>query len=81
LRGIITEPAALAASWVKWWNGNSLVMTGLKREGLMADLALAMQPMLPPGGAEIEHLNREAFATKQRFFREGEISVHGRRWN
>jgi len=54
-----------------------LAMTGLKREEVMADHAVAMRPMNPKGRAEIVRLNREAFATKQRFFWEGEISVRG----
>ena len=54
-----------------------LAMTGLKREEVMANHALALQPMNASGRAEIEHINREVFARKERFFWEGEIAVHG----
>jgi PAS domain S-box-containing protein len=54
-----------------------LAMTGLKREEVMADHAVALRPMNAAGREEITRLNREAFAAKQRFFWEGEISVRG----
>jgi PAS domain S-box-containing protein len=54
-----------------------LAMTGLKREEVMADHAVALRPMNAAGREEITRLNRETFATKQRFFWEGEISVRG----
>jgi len=54
-----------------------LAMTGLKREEVMTDHALALQPMNASGRAEIEHINSEVFARKERFFWEGEIAVHG----
>jgi PAS domain S-box-containing protein len=54
-----------------------LAMTGLKREEVMANHALALQPMSPPDRSEIERLNREVFATNARFFWEGEITVRG----
>ncbi len=54
-----------------------LAMTGLKREEVMANHALALQPMSSPGRAEIERINREVFARKERFFWEGEITVRG----
>jgi len=52
-----------------------LAMTGLKREELMANHSLALQPMSPPDRSEIERLNREVFASKKPFFWEGEITV------
>jgi PAS domain S-box-containing protein len=54
-----------------------LAMTGLKREEVMANHALALQPMSPPERAEIERINREVFARKERFFWGGEITVRG----
>jgi len=54
-----------------------LAMTGLKREEVMANHALALQPMSPPDRSEIERLNREVFASKKPFFWEGEITVRG----
>ncbi len=54
-----------------------LAMTGLKREEVMANHALALQPMNPSERAEIEHINREVFAKKKRFFWEGDITVRG----
>ena len=54
-----------------------LAMTGLKREELMANHALALQPMSSADRAEIERLNREVFAAKKPFFWEGEITVRG----
>ncbi len=54
-----------------------LAMTGLKREELMANHALALQPMSASDRSEIERLNREVFASKQPFFWEGEITAHG----
>jgi PAS domain S-box-containing protein len=54
-----------------------LAMTGLKREELMANHALALQPMSSSGRSEIERLNREVFASKKTFFWEGEITVRG----
>ncbi len=54
-----------------------LAMTGLEREQVMANHALALQPMSSPGRAEIERINREVFARKERFFWEGEITVRG----
>jgi PAS domain S-box-containing protein len=54
-----------------------LAMTGLKREEVMANHALALKPMQDSDRAEIERLNREVFAAKKRFFWEGEITVHG----
>ena len=54
-----------------------LAMTGLKREEVMANHALALQPMQDSDRAEIERLNREAFATKKRFFWQGEVTLRG----
>ena len=54
-----------------------LAMTGLKREELMANHALALQPMSASDRSQIERLNREVFASKQPFFWEGEITAHG----
>lgn len=54
-----------------------LAMNGLKREELMANHALALQPMSSSGRSEIERLNREVFASKKTFFWEGEITVRG----
>jgi PAS domain S-box-containing protein len=54
-----------------------LAMTGLKREEVMANHALALQPMQNSDRAEIERLNREAFATKKRFFWQGEVTLRG----
>lgn len=54
-----------------------LAMTGLKREEVMANHALALQPMSPPDRSKIEQLNREVFASKKAFFWEGEITVRG----
>jgi len=54
-----------------------LAMTGLKREEVMANHALALQPMRSTDRSEIERLNREVFASKERFFWEGEITVRG----
>ena len=54
-----------------------LAMTGLKREEVMANHALALQPMSPPNRSKIEQLNREVFASKKPFFWEGEITVRG----
>jgi PAS domain S-box-containing protein len=54
-----------------------LAMTNLKREEVMANHALALQPMSPPDRSEIERLNREVFASKKPFFWEGEITVRG----
>ena len=58
-----------------------LAMTGLKREELMANHALALQPMNTAGREEIERLNRDVFAKKKRFFWEGEITVRGEERN
>ena len=54
-----------------------LAMTGLKREEVIANHALALQPMQDSDRAEIERLNREAFATKKRFFWQGEVTLRG----
>jgi PAS domain S-box-containing protein len=54
-----------------------LAMTGLEREQVMANHDLALQPMNAPARAEIEHINREVFAKRKRFFWEGEITVRG----
>ena len=54
-----------------------LAMTGLKREEVMANHALALQPMSPTDRSKIEQLNREVFASKKPFFWEGEITVRG----
>jgi PAS domain S-box-containing protein len=54
-----------------------LAMTGLKREELMANHALALQPMSSSDRSEIERLNREVFASKKPFFWEGEITARG----
>jgi len=54
-----------------------LAMTGLKREEVMANHALALQPMRSTDRSEIERLNREVFASKENFFWEGEITVRG----
>lgn len=54
-----------------------LAMTGLQREEVMANHALALQPMRSTDRSEIERLNREVFASKKRFFWEGEITVRG----
>ena len=54
-----------------------LAMTGLKREELMANHALALQPMSASDRSQIERLNREVFASRQPFFWEGEITAHG----
>jgi PAS domain S-box-containing protein len=54
-----------------------LAMTGLKREELMANHALALQPMSSSDRSEIERLNREVFASKKPFFWEGEITTRG----
>jgi PAS domain S-box-containing protein len=58
-----------------------LAITGLKREEVMANHALALQPMNTAGRAEIERINREVFAKKKRFFWEGEITVRGEERN
>jgi len=58
-----------------------LAITGLKREEVMANHALALQPMNTAGRAEIERINREVFAKKERFFWEGEITVRGEERN
>lgn len=54
-----------------------LAMTGLKREEVMANHALALQPMQSTDRSQIERLNREVFASKERFFWQGEITVRG----
>lgn len=54
-----------------------LAMTGLTREEVMANHAMALLPMSLPGREEIERINREVFAEKKRFFWEGEITVRG----
>ena len=54
-----------------------LAMTGLKREEVMDNHALALQPMRLTDRSEIERLNREVFAKKERFYWEGEITVRG----
>ena len=54
-----------------------LAMTGLKREELMTNHALALLPMSASDRSEIERLNREVFASRQPFFWEGEITAHG----
>ena len=54
-----------------------LAMTGLKREELMANHALALQPMSSFDRSEIERLNSEVFASKKPFFWEGVITVRG----
>ena len=58
-----------------------LAMTGLKREEVMANHALALQPLSSSDRSEIEHLNREVFAAKKPFFWEGEITVRGEKRN
>jgi PAS domain S-box-containing protein len=58
-----------------------LAMTGLKRHEVMANHALALQPMNTAGRKEIERINREVFAKKERFFWEGEITVRGEERN
>jgi len=65
----------------KFLSERFLAMTGLKREEVMANHALALQPMNTAGREEIERLNREVFAKRKRFFWEGEITVRGEERN
>jgi PAS domain S-box-containing protein len=58
-----------------------LTMTGLRREEVMANHALALQPMSAAGREEISRLNRDVFDRKQRFLWEGEMTVRGEKRN
>ena len=54
-----------------------IAMTGMNREEVMRNHALALQGMSPEGRREIERLNREAIAGHKRFFWEGETVMRG----
>ncbi|MBJ7392119.1 MAG: PAS domain S-box protein, partial [Chthoniobacterales bacterium] len=54
-----------------------IAMTGMNREEVMRNHALALQGMTPEGRREIERLNRKAFAQQKRFFWEGDTVMRG----